>query len=189
MEMIVKFKICVICEKRKKISEFGKNTTSKDGLKPQCKKCRSIMAKKYNDKNKEKHSIRSKKYYIENKETINKRNKKYSDNHRDEAVKYRKEYSKKFPWKLTLKNIKSRCEYPKDINYKNYGGRGIKCLITEEELEYLWFRDNAYEMKKPSISRKNHNKNYILDNCKYEEMADNVAERNIRNPKPKKIIE
>ena len=38
----------------------------------------------------------------------------------------------------------------------------------------------AYEMDKPSISRGNHDKNYTLDNCKFEEKLDNIGERNER---------
>ena len=90
------------------------------------------------------------------------------------------DYYKKYPWKRKLVLIKQRCENPKDNSYKNYGGRGIKCLITENELKELWFRDKAYLMKKPSIGRKNHNKSYYFDNCKFEEQSSNCAERCVR---------
>ena len=60
-------------------------------------------------------------------------------------------------------------------NYNRYGGKGIKCLITPEELKILWFRDKAYEMKKPSIDRKNSKKNYIFNNCEFIEFNKNCC--------------
>ena len=95
--------------------------------------------------------------------------------------KQERDYYKKFPWKLTLKSIKDRCTNSKDSNYKWYGGKGIECLITNEELKFLWFRDEAYLMKKPSIDRLDNDGNYYLENCRYIELGDNVAKRNHEN--------
>ncbi len=41
-------------------------------------------------------------------------------------------------------------------------------------------RDNYYKLKNPSIDRKNSNKNYILNNCRFIELGKNTAERNRR---------
>jgi len=92
-----------------------------------------------------------------------------------------KERRNKYPWKQTLINIKQRCSNPKSIDYKDYGGRGIKCLITEDELKKLWFRDKAYEMEHPSIDRKENNSNYTFDNCEFIEMNINSGKD---KPKP-----
>ncbi len=89
-------------------------------------------------------------------------------------------YYNKFPWKKVYRNIYDRCNNPKVDNYKYYGFKGIKCLITEEEIEFLWYRDKAYLMDKPSIDRKNSNKNYTLENCRFIEQGMNSAERNQR---------
>lgn len=87
---------------------------------------------------------------------------------------------KKYPWKQTLNNIKTRCTNQNRKEYKDYGGRGIQCRITEKELKYLWFRDKAYNMNYPTIDRKNNDGNYELNNCRYIEKGLNTAERNIR---------
>jgi len=84
-------------------------------------------------------------------------------------------YCKKCPWKTTFNSIKQRCNNPNIDCYKNYGGRGIKCLITPEELKILWFRDKAYEMKKASIDRKENDGNYEFGNCRYIEKSENTA--------------
>jgi len=84
------------------------------------------------------------------------------------------------PWKKTYYYIKTRCDNKKATQYKNYGGRGIKCLITVQELKMLYFRDKAFAMKKPSIDRINNDGNYCLENCRYVEQSKNSAERNKR---------
>jgi hypothetical protein len=91
------------------------------------------------------------------------------------------DYYTKFPWKRTLVLIKQRCNNSYDKSYKYYGARGIKCLITENELKLLWFKNKAYEMSFPSIGRKNHNKDYYLDNCQYIEKSFNTGESSKRN--------
>ena len=89
----------------------------------------------------------------------------------------------KYPWRFTLYAIKQRCVDPHHIRYHRYGGRGIKCLITESELKILWFRDKAYKMKKPSIDRDDKNGDYTFKNCKYMELGKNSkkAIKNRRN--------
>jgi hypothetical protein len=88
------------------------------------------------------------------------------------------------PWRLTLKYIKRRCYNKNSKSYKDYGGKGIKCLITEEELKELWFRDKAYLMDKPTIDRKDNNGDYIFENCQYLENRNNILKRHKENPVP-----
>jgi len=116
-------------------------------------------------------------------------NKPHKDNRRSHCKKccYQtiKDYYKKYPWKNTYQWIKTRCNNQKYISYKNYGGRGIKCLITVEELKQLWFRDKAYEMKKPSIDREDDDGNYEFSNCRYIEFKLNIERQNkTRQEKP-----
>ena len=66
-----------------------------------------------------------------------------------------------------------RCYNPRHPRFKDWGGRGIKCLITEEELKELWFRDKAWELKQPSIDRIDNDDNYTFENCRFIEMVKN----------------
>lgn len=143
-------KICTKCGKKKLLSEFQKDKQKKDGLRSFCKKCSSKQ---------------SGKYYENNKDIIN-LNKKIM--------------RKKFPWKYTLKAIKQRCNNSNTSYYKDYGGRGIECRITEDELEKLWYRDKGCDMDRPSIDREDNNGHYEYGNCRYIEKSKNTAERNIR---------
>lgn len=97
---------------------------------------------------------------------------------------YHIQRNKRYPWKKTLENIKSRCNNPKVLGYNDYGLKGIQCLITENELKFLWFRDRAFEMKRPSIDRINNDGHYCLENCQYIELEDNI-----RKDKMKPILQ
>lgn len=77
------------------------------------------------------------------------------------------------PWINSYKHAKRRCNNSNHKYYKWYGGRGIKFLLTHEDMEFLWKRDNADKMKEPSIDRINKNGNYELKNCQFIEMNIN----------------
>lgn len=124
-----------------------------------------------------KDNIESKKYHH-----------KYYLRHRAEQLKLQKELRKLYPWKSILVGIKQRCENPKDQDYKWYGGRGIKCLITEEELKELYIRDKAHLLNRASIDRKDNDGNYTFDNCEFIEQSKNSIKAN-KLHKPKKILQ
>jgi len=93
-------------------------------------------------------------------------------------------YLKNNPWYTSLANARARCNNPKNPDYKDYGGRGIKVELVISQIKELWFRDKAYLMKCPTINRKDNNGNYTFDNCEFIEMGLNSAERNKRVIKP-----
>jgi len=85
-----------------------------------------------------------------------------------------------FPWVQHWYNARRRC---RDKNMKCaylYVEKGIKCLITKEEMKELWFRDEAYRMINPSIDRKDSDNNYSLNNCRFVEMSINSSFAHIR---------
>jgi len=91
-----------------------------------------------------------------------------------------KKYQETYPWIICFMNIRARCNNKNNENYKWYGEKGIDCLITKDEVRILWFRDKAWLMKKPSINRKDSNKDYIFDNCYFDEQSNNSIEANKR---------
>lgn len=77
----------------------------------------------------------------------------------------------------TLNNIKWRCSDPRTNRYEYYGGRGIKCLLSLNDLVHLWQRDKGYLMQWPSIDRINHHGHYTVQNCRFIEMSENTRRR------------
>ncbi len=76
------------------------------------------------------------------------------------------------PWLEKLKAAQARCN---DKLFEYYGAKGIKCLLTEEEIKYLWFKAEAYNMIKPSIDRKSSDGHYELNNCHFIEFSKNCS--------------
>jgi len=93
------------------------------------------------------------------------------------------------PWLHHIYDARTRCNNKNRISYKYYGGRGIKCLITSQEVKELWFRDKAYEMKKPSLDRIDNNGNYELNNCRFIENIENTYKRNREKPQGIPILQ
>jgi len=136
-------KTCNICKKEKSLTEFHKHNGRKDGYNEICKECRI-----------EDSMI----YYSQNQIKIRKNNK-------------LRRLEK--PWLNCLVHISQRTSNSKSSDFKNYGGRGIKNYLTKEDVKFLWFRDKAYEMKKPSIDRIDNDGNYELSNCQFIEFIEN----------------
>lgn len=89
-------------------------------------------------------------------------------------------YQKSHPWNVCLQRARGRCNNKGNNRYYTYGARGIKCYLTTEEIKELWFRDKAYEMKKPSIDRIDNNGDYEIRNCRFMELSDNIKKRFIK---------
>lgn len=77
------------------------------------------------------------------------------------------------------KNMKQRCTNPNREDYKYYGDNGIN--VCEEWQEYAifekWALNNGYK-KELTIDRKNTNKGYYPDNCRW--VSREVQSRNTR---------
>ncbi len=168
----MKTKICLKCKIKKLLDSFYKDKTRKDGYRDWCKGCINKSNNTWYQKNKQKRKVQIKLWAMNNKEK------------RKQILKrcYIKK-KKETPWKLNYKSAKQRCNNPNIINYKNYGGRRIKFSMTMEDFKFLWFRDKAYNMKKPTIDRKDNDGNYELSNCQFIELADNIKKQYIDRKK------
>lgn len=113
-------------------------------------------------------------YYKENRIKKIKQSIKYNNKNKDE-IRIRKDSRK---WQESCYKAKARCNNKKCKDYKNYGGRGIKFLMTVKDFKYLWFRDNAENMKQPTIDRKENDGNYELSNCRFIERVNNIKKSN-----------
>ncbi len=48
--------------------------------------------------------------------------------------------------------------------------------MKPNDFKALWFRDEAFNMTKPTISREDHTQSYTADNCRYQEFDEHMAE-------------
>lgn len=93
-----------------------------------------------------------------------------------------KRYMKSHPWAGVLSRARSRCNDKNNHNFHRYGGRGIRCLLSMDEMKALWLRDGAASMVRPSIDRIDNDGHYSMDNCRFIEHSDNSARRSNASP-------
>jgi hypothetical protein len=60
-----------------------------------------------------------------------------------------------------------------------YGGRGIKCDLTQEQVRQMWVRDGAENMIKPTLDRIDSDGHYTFGNCRFLPRL-----KNLRCPRP-----
>lgn len=84
-----------------------------------------------------------------------------------------KAFKKRTPWLVHLFNARYRCTNKNATGYEYYGGRGIKCNLTNYDAQALWFRDKAWTLIKPSIDRVDSDSDYTYDNCRFINLSEN----------------
>ena len=77
---------------------------------------------------------------------------------------------KDMPWKSSWKGAKNRC-LPKG----DYHKRGIKFLLTPDEMQELWDVCEADKLKRHSLDRINTKGHYEFSNCQFIELSVNSS--------------
>ncbi len=142
----MKTKICSKCKKEKSYSEFCKKSSGKYGLNSCCRKCKNIYDRKRNQVYKIEENKRCKKYYQTIIGCLHNR----------------------------FSNMKQRCNDPKIKSYKNYGGRGIKCLFKSfDEFANYVINELKVDPRNLIIDRINNDGHYEKDNIRFVTQAEN----------------
>ena len=113
------------------------------------------------------HNRKQREYYQRNKDYYRRWNRNYLKAHPTSN------YYAKNKWMESYRAAKARCQNKKRYGYKSYGGRGIKFLLTKEDIKTLWARDAA-NLTRPTLDRINNDGNYELQNCRFIELSENV---------------
>jgi len=133
-------------------------------------------------------------YYQLNKKRMLERGRRYRETHREyfreyhkewvktakgresrriSGRKYAKTYIKVHPWVRHMNHIATRTTC-KNARYRK---KGIKNFLKTKDIEFLWFRDEAFALKHPSIDRINNDGHYTLGNCRFIELEENRRKR------------
>jgi len=122
----------------------------------------------------EKRKAYLKKWREKNKDKVKADYQKHKESRDENSNKYR---NKTKPWVRFYVNAKQRCTNPNNNSYKWYGAKGIKFLLTMEEIEKLWKRDKAYLLDNPSIDREKSDLDYTFDNCRFVDRWINAKKK------------
>lgn len=180
---MVKSKTCTKCGKRKLLSAFHKDKQRKDGVRSRCKKCIKVCTLAYNQIHKAKTLEYARKYRQIHKVKIAKDGKKYRKTY-NAHTRYGKKYKNTFGGCLRARfnQMKQRCNNSKNTRYKDYGGRGIKCLFRDAN-EFINYVVNILELntvgeiKKLTIDRIDNDGNYEPGNIRFVTQAENNKNR------------
>lgn len=145
-----------------------------------CKKCRKKENRLYREKHKNRLNELFKNWLINHRQERKQYCKEWYKNNRVAHLKNKSKQrallKKQFPWVIAWRNINCRLANSRSKvgtiskHKKNRTYRFIKNHLTKKDIEFLWFRDKADLMLKPSIHRKNNKEHYSLNNCEFLEL-------------------
>lgn len=81
----------------------------------------------------------------------------------------RARWKRTHPWVRYVEWARRRCNDTKSKWFKFYGAKGVTCTLTCDDAEYLWKRDRAADMIRPSLDRIDPTKGYSVENCRFLE--------------------
>lgn len=131
-------------------------------------------AKKWNMSHPERVREIVKRYHELNKPKIKRWRVEYNRSRKDIIVQAMRDLRKRKPWINSFHNAKARCTNTSAHFYPRYGGRGIKFMLTHDEVECLWKRDNAASMRRPSLDRIDNDGHYEFSNCHFMSASDHA---------------
>lgn len=123
------------------------------------------------------HNKRARKWAISNPKSCNASSKKWRSANSDSLPLRQKMIDMAKPWYPVWRNINTRCTNPNAINYKRYGGKGIRNYLSCNDVKFLWQKYHADDLSRPSIDRIDSTCHYTLNNSQFIELSENSKKR------------
>lgn len=92
-----------------------------------------------------------------------------------ESQKKRIQYYKNNPWARHSNYIRVRLSPSAKNEKRNACYQGIQNHLNAKDVKFLWLRDKAHELKRPSLDRIDSKGHYTLNNCRFIELAENIS--------------
>ena len=134
-------KACSKCGIEKPLSKFHRHPSTADKKRPDCRVCRNIWVREYHrtTKGKKLHGTYTKKYEST---VIGSAKKRY-------------------------RALFSRCNNPKNKDYDNYGGRGIKCEFVSADDFVDYIKEIGADLYQKEVHRIDNDGNYCRENIEF----------------------
>ena len=116
----------------------------------------------------------------------------WKEKNKEQLRLYQIEWRKKNKARYHELNKKSRLKRLSECPWLRYrhstlcNSRKIKCELTIDDVKQAWFRDRAFEMKKPSVDRINPSSHYHKKNIRFLELSENASLSTKRRKRDKK---
>lgn len=136
------------------------------------KQIRRDRAKAWIQANRDRHNRSQALYRIRNSDKL--RERRMADPQRRSHQRTSSEaFRSRHPWYNAWQCARQRCVNPKNPSYQRYGARGVLFKLTRADMAFLWVRDKAWLLERPSIDRINPDGHYEMDNCQWIELSHN----------------
>lgn len=167
-------KTCTKCNQTKDLTEFPKQSSSKDGYNNHCKPCINLRNRQYRENNKEYFSKMRKKHYKKNRSKLLAQKAKYVAKNKDKKAKYDKQYRKNNADKIRLhkKNWEKKHKNNPIFKIKRNLRRRIHHLVKGQKSDHTFnlIGCNAEEFKihiesqfKPGMTWNNYGSHWHID--------------------------
>lgn len=136
------------------------------------KRTKSQLAAAWNLANPDKVKTTRKAYYERHKTELQARSREAYQANPAAGKERQKNFRLSHPWYDSYLSARQRCNNPKHPSYPRYGAKGIKFLLSKEDMRRLWTRSKASQLISPSLHRINSSGDYVLSNCRFIELAE-----------------
>src|SRR3990167_3199447 len=95
-------------------------------------------------------------------------------NNKEKVRKSSRDWCSRNPWRRSYDCALNRCK-----KHPIYIRNGIKFLMKVSDFKYIWYRDKAWFLQRPSVDRIDPRGDYAIENCRFIEFIENVRRKKL----------